>query len=147
MNDDLRLSAKDLERIKAGEVLAREFFYLPILECEDEEYYEPVRLFYTLKDDTLTDMGYASKVAVRESLWAAVRRDLEEDLGYPEGWRIMIDSVAFHDQALDKHGNILSRLKVHIAVARYDISKVRPLGMNLVWEDDLPEDIEPPHTA
>ncbi len=146
MNDDLRLSEEDLERIKLGDILAREFFYIPIVECEDEEYYEPVRLFYTLKDGTLTDKGYASKVAVRESLWHAVRTDLEKDLGYPAGQRIMIDSVQLHDQALDKYGNMLSRLVVHIAVARYDVSKVQPLGMKLVWEDELPEDTDLSYT-
>lgn len=133
------LLSEHVQLIKYGEALTKDYFYIPILYYEDEEFYESHTLFYESADGTLVDNAYAGKVNAGETLWQAVRRDLGKDFNYPKDATIMIDNAILHDTAHDKHGVERGRVLVGIQVAKFDTAKVRPLDMRLHWEDEIPE--------
>src|SRR5690242_11821800 len=132
------LTAEQLHKIKMGETLEVPYDYSPVLEYEDDDYDEH-RLFYKLGDGSVTDSAYAGTVNAGETLWHAVRRDLEKDFGYPAGERIMIDTAALSEDA--------KSLRIGVLVMPFDTSQARPAGLEIQWEDDdFPADV-PPHST
>lgn len=121
--------------IKNGEALTKDYFYVPHIYYEDDEYLEPHSLLFEQNGSWLDDL-YASKVKAGETLWQAVRRDMDQDFHYPTDMPIMIDSVHLRDTAVNRQGIRLGRVDVCVVVSRFDVKNIHPIGLNMKWEED-----------
>ncbi len=140
MNLTKFLSEEEARKIEFGEALAKVYFYLPVIYySERSPNYE--ELWYSLRfnqeDAPSSILVYASKVPAGQTLWQAVRHDLENDFNYPHEKSFVIEEAKPFDTAHTKDGIELTRLLVWVGVhKKFDTAKLNPVGTHPFWFDE-----------
>lgn len=139
------LTQDEAQRVEWGEPLQKVYFYLPVIyypntwDDNNGDYHDDIwySLRYNDKSAPQSLLSYASKVPIDQTLWQAVRHDLETDFNLPHEKSFTIESAKPYDTAKDANGNVLSRLLVWIDVREESAVKdAKPLGMEVHWHDE-----------
>ena len=134
------LTEDEAKRVEWGEALSRDYFYMPVIyyseeSPDDEEYWYSLRFNKKEPPDCL--LAYASKVPAGQTLWQAVRHDLESDFKYPHEKSFIIDKVKPFDTAYTKDGRELTRFLVWVGVYyQFDTSHITPVGRQPFWFEE-----------
>lgn len=145
MTESELLTQNEAQRVEWGEAIEKTYFYLPVIYYPDiwsdngNGYHDDIwySLRYNDKSAPQSLLGYASKVPIGQTLWQAVRQDLESDFDLPHEKSFTIESAKPYDTAKDADGNELSRLLVWIDVReRLAIADAKPLGMQIHWHEE-----------
>jgi len=131
------LAANEIQKVKNGEVLQKDYFYLPVIyyseqnEDHEEDWYS-LRFNEKTPPDSL--LYYASKVTAGQTLWQAVRKDLESDFKYPHEKSFVIEEIEPLDSAKTKDGRMLTRLLVWVGVTeKFDTTHIHPVHTKPFW--------------
>ena len=140
MKSSQLLSDEEAKKIELGEVLEKDYFYIPVIYYED---YDPDHFTYwhslrfSLKEPPESILAYASNVPAGKTLWQAVRDDLENDFNYPHEKSFVIEQAKPFDVAKTKDGKVLTRVLVWVSVyEKFDASDIRPLGTSPFWFEE-----------
>ncbi len=141
-SDHTLLTPEELQRVEWGEALDKDYFYIPIITYSEESI-NTDSMWYSLRFNSFERtpkpeslLLYASKVPAGQTLWQAVRNDLEKDFKY-RGKNFVIESAKPYDIAKNKSGQELSRVIVDLRVDEmFSTRDVFPLGMQLAWYFD-----------
>jgi hypothetical protein len=139
------LTQYEAQRIEWGEPIGKVYSYIPVIYYPDTwnsskgEYHEDIwhSLRYNDKPAPQSLLSYVSKVPLGQTLWQAVRHDLEADFNLPHEKSFTIESAKPYDTAKDTDGNMLSRLLVWVDVReRLAIADTESLGTVVHWHDE-----------
>ncbi len=133
----MNLTEKDIQTIKLGEALDKDYFYIPIITARESREHE--EKIYSLRFSKINPpqslIQYASKVPSGKTLWEAVRNDLRKDFRYPEAESFLVEEIWDYDTAKNKQGRELSRILILVEVFhKFDAKSIKPLGFSPYWE-------------
>jgi hypothetical protein len=133
----MSLSDNDIQTIKLGEALDKDYFYIPMITARVSKDYEDK--IYSLRFSEIKPpqslIQYASKVDSGKTLWEAVRYDLYKDFNYPKDKSFLIEYVWDYDTAKNKQGQELSRVLILVEVFhKFDTKLIKPVGFSPHWE-------------
>ena len=133
------LTADELQKVKWGEALSKDYFYIPAIYCSERGEYGDIWFSLRYNDESPPQslVSYASKVPAGMTLWQAVRRDLEKDFKFPHEKSFDIEEIEDYNTAKTKDGNTLSRVLVWIDVReKLNFETSAPLGLHPKWHDE-----------
>lgn len=130
------LTAAEIESIKLGETLDKDYFYIPIITVRESGNYgdEIYSLRFSKINPPWSIIQYASKVTTGKTLWEALRIDLEKDFDYPGNESFLIEEVWSYDNVENEEGKELSRLLILAEVFyKFDTHSIKPAGLSPFW--------------
>lgn len=134
------LTEDEAEKVEWGEVLNRDYFYLPVIyyserSPDDEAYWHSLR--FNKQELPASLLAYASKVPAGKTLWQAVRHDFEVDFNYARPRSFAIEQAKPFDTAKTKDGRELTRFLVWVGVyEKFDTASISPVGTKPFWVDE-----------
>lgn len=133
------LTSDELQKVKWGEALDKDYFYIPVIYCSEPSEYEDTWFSLRYNDELPPKslVSYASKVPAGMTLWQAVRRDLERDFKFSHEKSFDIEEIDDYDTAKTKDGSTLSRVLVWVDVReKLDFETSAPLGLHPKWHNE-----------
>lgn len=134
------LTEDEAQKAAWGEALDRDYFYLPVIYYsertpdEEEDWYS---LRFNNQEPPASLLAYASKVPAGQTLWQAVRHDLEVDFSYSRPKSFVIEEAKPFDTAKTNDGRELTRFLVWVGVyEKFDTSRISPVGTRPFWTDE-----------
>jgi hypothetical protein len=131
------LTEDEAQKVEWGEALDKDYFYLPVIYYSErtpdneEDWYS---LRYNKQEPPASLLAYASKVPVGQTLWQAVRHDLEVDFHYSHPKSFVIEEAKPFDTAKTKDGRELTRFLVWVGVyEKFDTTDINPVGTKPFW--------------
>lgn len=131
------LTQDEAQKVAWGETLRKDYFYLPVIYYsertpDDEDDWYSLR--YNEQEPPASLLFYASKVPAGQTLWQAVRHDLEVDFNYSRPKSFVIEEAKPFDTAKTKDGRELTRFLVWVGVyGKFDTSGINPVGTKPFW--------------